>query len=66
MWEIQRLGQMVDAQEGVVADAQAKVDKAQTDYNNAVDADNKAYSKLQDSTKEAEDLKAQWDAAVAW
>lgn len=65
MWEIQRLGQMVDAQEGVVADAQAKVDKAQTDYNNAVDADNKAYSKLQDSTKEAEDLKAQWDAAVA-
>ncbi len=65
MWEIQRFGQMVDAQEGVVADAQAKVDKAQTDYNNAVDADNKAYSKLQDSTKEAEDLKAQWDAAVA-
>lgn len=64
MWEIQRVGQMVDAQEGVVADAKAKVAEAQTDYNNAVDADNKAYSKLQDSTKKAEDLKAQWDAAV--
>lgn len=45
--------------------AQANLVKAQTDYDNAVKADDEAYSKLQDSTKEAENLKAQWDAAVA-